>query len=108
MKDFDMASAMSHPKVQALGIAYCRREDYARFRQIMADKHLLAERWEQFDEGTQRTKRKYEALGKRVVLAVIDPEQFPAWCALRGHRVDSQARIAFAAECAMRAISKEN
>lgn len=99
---------MPHPKVKAVGLAHCLREDYPSFREIMDDKHRLQESWEEWNQGTQRSKRKYEALGYRVVLAIIDPKEFPAWCALRGKRVDSQARIAFAAEAAMRAVGKDH
>ncbi len=85
-----------HPR--AAGVAWVREEDYPAFLTIMEDANGLPKTWEKFVHFCEEAERSYRADGLIVERTYIDPETFPGWCASHGHRINSKARMAFAAE----------
>lgn len=43
--------------------------------------------------------------GVRIVKVIIDPDEFPKWCAANGHKLNSKARIAYGNLMAYRSVS---
>lgn len=95
---------MSEPGIRAAGISWYRREDYPRALDIMEDAHVLPPTCDEWERKAERQEREWQSRGFVVVRAIIDPEQFPAWCARRGLHVDAKARMRFANEVAFRSI----
>lgn len=90
-------------KVEEIGIAWYRREDYARLKAMFQDGEKVPGT---FDEWLEVAQRVYDTLtteGIRVVKAHIDPETFPGWCRARGYAMDTPARMAYAQEFAAKA-----
>jgi hypothetical protein len=85
-------------KIQALGIPWYRREDYARILAVMTDANLLPRTHEQWLRKAEDVERRCKGQGMTVVRAVIDPDTFPDWCRTRGLNVDAKARTEFANE----------
>jgi hypothetical protein len=81
-----------------VGITWYAAGDYARVREIMADGQdfpVLYDRWqERFEEAT----RYVIANGGRPIPVKLEPDKFVAWCAIRGHNVDANARFAYTSD----------
>lgn len=90
--------------VRAVGIGWFRKEDYARCRGIMSDAHVLPARYEDWLQRAENIERQLVAEGAIVYRAVIDPENFPAWCTVRGLNVDAKGRVAFGSWYAMERV----
>jgi hypothetical protein len=87
---------MTELPIRAVGIAWYRREDYARLRKLFKDGHKLPRTFDQWLKAANKAQKLYESQGQTVIKAYIDPETFPAWCESRGLDIDAQARIQFA------------
>ena len=87
-------------KVTVTGIAWYRREDYARLKAMFQDGENLPDTFGGWLETAQRVYDTLTAEGIRVVKANIDPETFPGWCRARGHAMNTPARMAYAQEFA--------
>ncbi len=94
-------SAMVDRPVRAIGIPWYRADDYPRVLAIMKDAHLLLRTHREWQQKAERVERQHQAMGGIVYRAVIDPDQFPGCCAVRGLDVDAQARKRYASEFAM-------
>lgn len=87
------------PTVAAYGIAWYNKAQYAQALGIMHDAHLLPRTYAEWFKIACQRERDIKSAGHRVVRAIIDPQTFPVWCALRNFtRIDANARIAFANE----------
>jgi len=82
------------PKMESLSIAWYRREDWPRWREICTDMHPDYDHWLGWAESAFE---KYEGLGKRLVKVIIEPEEFLDWSRINGGAIDTHARGAFAA-----------
>lgn len=78
------------------GIAWYREDDYPSVLRIMADGHLLPRTHREWQEKAERAEATAKAQGIRVVRAIIDPQEFPAWCRRHGLNVDAKGRTEFA------------
>jgi hypothetical protein len=92
------------PKV-IIGVSWYSREDYPRARAIMADAHVLPETYEAWRELAEPQERNVKATGVTVVRAIINPDEFSAWCAARRLTIDAKARATFANEVAARHLN---
>lgn len=91
---------MEEKKVQALGMVWYERDDYAEVLRVMEDRHLLPPTFVQWRMSAEAGEKRYRREGLLVVRAPLDPKTFPEWCKGRGLNVDAQARTRFASEFA--------
>lgn len=89
---------MSKMPIRAMGMAWYKREDYPRILQIMEDADKLAPTHEKWQYAAHKGERELQAKGTLVIRAIIDPDEFLAYCARHELKVDAQARTRFAAE----------
>lgn len=89
---------MSRMPVRALGMAWYNREDYPRILQIMEDADKLSPTFEKWQYAAHKGERELQAKGTLVIRAIIDPDEFIAYCARHNLKVDAQARMRFASE----------
>ncbi len=80
------------------GIAWYRRDQWARLRELAADADRLEEAYEDWLAGAQKAVVQMTALGVRVRRVDIDLDELARWCRHEGRPLDSAARAAFAAE----------
>ncbi len=93
-------------KPDAVGLAWYKREDYGRILKIMEDADTLPATYDRWLKAAETGERELTSKGHVVVRAIIDPDEFVAWCAGHDLKVDSKARQAFAAEFARRGLGK--
>jgi hypothetical protein len=91
---------------RAIGVPWYVRQDYSRLLAIMEDADVLPPRYDQWLQRAERFERDRLREGQIVVRAIIDPQNFPAWCAARGLNVDAKGRAAFAGEEARRHVGQ--
>lgn len=89
---------MTQLPIRAVGIAWFRRENYAKARKLFKDGHKLSPTYDQWLKRAKRAEKELKAQGHIVEKAYIDPETFPAWCRARGLDINAEARIRFANE----------
>jgi hypothetical protein len=87
---------LSDYNARAVGIPWCRQEDYSAFLRICEDADGLPATWQEFVKFSEEAEQSYKGQGYIVERAYIDPETFPDWCRRQGMRVDSKARMRFA------------
>lgn len=83
---------------QAIGVAWFRREDYPRIREIMDDRDTMHVT---FDEWEKNAERKLAAFpvppGVKIVRIVVDPQEFLSAAMRHGFKRNAQGRSTFAA-----------
>src|SRR5687767_1916896 len=95
---------MARLPIRAVGLAWYDRLDYRRILKIMDDANVLPRTYEQWLKGAEAGERQLLSTRHTVVRAIIDPEEFPAWCQTRGLNIDAKARVQFASEAAIRQV----
>jgi len=95
-------------KPSAFGLAWYRREDYERLLLIFEDADKLPATYDEWLIGAEKFLERLKSQGVFAVKAVIDPDQFPGWCAVNGHKVDADARKHFASIEAARQSRQSN
>jgi hypothetical protein len=83
--------------IGAYGIAWYRRQDYARVLEVMADADQLPETFDKWLHRAEKALKEARNRGLLAVKAHIDPDQFVIWCRERGLNVDANARTQYAA-----------
>lgn len=89
---------MLPPEVKYVGIAWFKRKNYKRLRNMFIDGRKLPI---SFDKWLQQAQCLFEGLqrdGRTVVKVDIDPEAFPEWCRVHSLDVDARARVRFSDE----------
>ncbi len=79
------------------GIAWYKREQWDRLRQISADVDTLERTFDEWEKGASNLLRALERAGQRVSQVMVDVDELVAWCAARGRSVDGSARSEFVA-----------
>lgn len=79
-----------------VGVAWYERDDYPRILEIMTDAEKLPRTYNQWKQRAELSESQQRAAGRSVVRAIIKPDDFVAWCAGNGHKVDAKGRMAFA------------
>jgi len=92
-----MASPFPEAPLNAAGIVWFRRDDYAAVRRIMTDCDRLPQTYEAWLRGAEQAEKRVVANGFRAVRAFVDLVEFPAWCRANGVQCDSAGRGHFAA-----------
>lgn len=87
-------------QVTVTGIAWYRREDYDRLKEMFKDGDKLAATFDRWLAQAQSIYDRLTAEGNVVVKAEISPETFPGWCRAHGMEMDAKARMAYGNECA--------
>jgi len=89
-----------------LSIAWYRREQWERLREISADRDDLESNYEEWRLAAEKTF--LELCGARMapVKALVDVEEPLSWCQSQGRPVDAKARAEFAIVCAQKAARR--
>ena len=82
------------------GLAWYRRPDYDRLKSMFTDGEKLPDTYSQWLKIACRTTETLTKEGHIVEKVYIDPEAFPAWCKSKRRKLDTNARITYAAETA--------
>jgi hypothetical protein len=96
-----MSTEDSRFRPNAIGIPWCREEDYGAFVAIFEDANNLPITWDEFIQRAQASEDHYKLQGYIVERVYIDLQTFPDWCRRQGYRIDAQARARFAARIAV-------
>ncbi len=95
---------MARSVPSAIGMSWYCREAYSRILEVMEDADRLPRTYDQWLKSAEAGVSKLQRAGHIVVRAVIDPDQFVAWCLARSLKVDAQARMRWANEAAFREL----
>jgi len=90
------------------GIAWYRRDQWARLRELSADADKLAESHEDWLAGAQKTMVEMAVAGMHARRGDVDLDELVRWCRHKGRPHDSAARAAFAAERLRSAFERAN
>jgi len=90
--------------VRAVGIAWYSRQNYRRILEIMEDADKLPATYDQWLKSAETGERQMKHSGYIVVRAIIDPEEFVAWCRSRGLKADAKARMQWGNEFVYRQV----
>lgn len=82
------------PKI--LSFFWYKKEQYLVFRSACIDGHVLPETYEDWLQKTMQGVHQFESQGVTVIKAEADIDDFRAWCAFSGHKLDAKGRTAFA------------
>lgn len=93
-------------KISALGMTWYTRENYDRVKAISDDPESFPDTFNAWHQAAKAGFDRFTAAGHTVVKAHIDPDTFPHWCRVNGHKVDSDGRKAFANAAAHEAARK--
>ena len=74
------------------GIAWYRRDQWARLRELAADADRLEEAYDDWLAGAQKTIVQMTAAGVRVRRVDIELDELVRWCRHEGRPLDSAAR----------------
>ena len=85
------------------GVAWYRREDWSRLREIASDRTNLDDSYEAWLAGAQKTLLGLAVAGVAARRVSVDVEALVRWCRAEGRPVDSAARAAFVADQLRRA-----
>jgi hypothetical protein len=87
-----------------MGLSWYLEKDYGRILKIMEDADKLPATYGQWRSSAERGERGLKDKGHIVVRAIIDPEEFAAWCRERALKLDANGRIAFASWVALQQV----
>lgn len=90
------------------GIAWYRRDDYARLLTILEDADKLPRTFDDWLKKAEAHEKKLSTRGMRVMRVIIDPDAFPGWCLANGLNVDAEARRKFVGHKAHEEFLKSN
>ena len=79
------------------GIAWYRRDQWTRLRELASDADKLEEAYENWLAGAQKTLVQLTVAGVRAQCVDIDLDELARWCRAEGRPLDSAARAAFVA-----------
>ena len=87
-----------HSRIEAVGIAWYRREDYSLLLALFDDSAVLPRTFDEWLAKAEETEREVSKTGLRVSRVLLIPQEFTHWCASHGLRPDAEARSRFASE----------
>ena len=79
------------------GIAWYRRDQWTRLRELASDADKLEESYEDWLAGAQKTLVQMKVAGVRTQRVEIDLDELARWCRAEGRALDSAARASFVA-----------
>lgn len=88
-----------------MGLVWYRNDaDYQQMLAVYEDAGELPPTLEEWLIRAEKGFKELEKRGVRCVKAIIDPVEFPKWCALHDHKLDRSGRLAFANWTAMQSL----
>jgi len=81
-----------------VGLAWFRKEDYARLLTIFEDAQDMHDTWEEWEESAKKVEERLKGEQYVVERVNIDPDTFPDWCRRAGIGIVASARSRFAVE----------
>jgi len=81
-----------------INLAYYNKKDWSRFVEVIDDRHVMHERWEEWFEEFKRTKKLLEAEGFVVHVITVDIDELIRYCFQKGIKIDGKARSKFVVE----------
>lgn len=88
------------PPLQAVGVAWYRREDYALLKAMFPDGGRLPDAFDDWLQNAEQVRDHLAGEGIKVIQAHIRRDAFPEWCRARGLKPDAKARMRYASEYA--------
>ncbi len=79
-----------------VALSWYRAEDYDRILEIMEDADKFHSTYDEWLKAAERGERELKGKGHVVIRAMLDPDEFTAWCREKGLKLDAQARTQFA------------
>jgi hypothetical protein len=86
-----------NPSGVVTGIAWYRRDQWTRLRELAVDADKLEESYEDWLAGAQKTLVQMAIAGVRAQRVDIDIDELARWCRADGRPLDSAGRAAFVA-----------
>ena len=90
------------------GIAWYRRAQWGRLRELAADPDKLEESYDDWLVGAQKALVQMAVTGVRAQRVDVDVDALVRWCRLEGRPMDNAARAAYAASQLTRAHQEAN
>jgi hypothetical protein len=81
-----------------VGVAWYRREQWPRLREIAADPEMIEETYEEWFEIAEERFGDIRLPGVQIKKVDVDVEELMAWCQERGFLIDSRARAQYVSE----------
>ncbi len=97
---------MAEAQCQVLGIPWYTREDYPRIRLVMDDGQSFSSVYRGWLRAAEHTERDAKTRARVVVRVPVRPDTFLAWCKSQRLRPNLQARMRFANEQAVKAVTQ--
>lgn len=91
-------------QVHATAIGWYSRQDYPRILEIMSDSEKLPAKYDNWLRTAEASEKHMGRQGMKVFRAIIQPEEFLAWCNANSLKTDADARIRWSNEWAYRQI----
>jgi len=89
---------MTDAPARRIGLPWYGREDYARIREMMVDRHNLAPTYDAWLAAAENNESVGKQAGLHIDRIMIEPEAFARWCAGKGLEPGSAARMQYVAE----------
>lgn len=86
------------PKRTVVGVAWYRREQWARLVEVCADAHALDDSYDAWLRNATARFAELTAAGLTLERVDVDVERLLAWCLVQGRPVDNMARSEYAAK----------
>ncbi len=89
---------MTDVPARRIGLPWYSREDYARIREMMIDRHNLAPTYDAWLAAAENNESVGREAGLQIERIMIGPEAFARWCAEKNVEPGSAARLEYVAE----------
>ncbi|EPF5011074.1 TPA: hypothetical protein ACXJQA_005973 [Pseudomonas aeruginosa] len=100
---------MERTRISGIGMMWFKNAtQYAQFLAIFEDAHVMPTTYSQWFKRANGAYEQFLRQGAFVVKAQASPEEFKAWCAKHGHRLNADGRMAFGSFKAMEKFSQAN
>jgi hypothetical protein len=89
---------MTDVPARRIGLPWYSREDYARIREMMIDRHNLAPTYDAWLAAAENNESVGREAGLQIDRIMIEPEAFSRWCAEKSVEPGRTARMEYVAE----------
>lgn len=85
-------------RIAIVGVPWYKREDYQRLLRIFSDRDNFATTYDEWLKAAESVMNNLRRNGHACQKVYIDPDTFPAWCAVNTIDIDAKARTLFASD----------